>query len=187
MDNNPIPNNNQKKDYENVLDYKHYFLIYQNKPYKILISKRDNYITINHIDYEITLNNIELSQLSNLTMNSLNESYHFLINIFEQKKVCIDEIKKDELIKLSLNKEEKKLEIILTYKSNIKNKKSNNKFYKKNKNKISDPKNLSYLCNLPVCPYSPSDLDNSFTAFISVYDIIYLIYTDYNKSILAYN
>ena len=182
MDNNQNPNNNQKKDYENVLDYKHYFLIYQNIPYKILISKRDNYITINHKDYEIKLNNIELSQLSNLTMHSLNESYNFLINIFEQKNVCIDEIKENESIKLSLNKEEKKLEIILT-----KNKKNENKFYNKNKNKISDPKNLSYFCDLPICPYSLRDFDNSFTAFISVYVILYLIYTDDNKSIIAYN
>ena len=187
MDNNPIPNNSPKKDYENVLDYKHYFLIYQNKPYKILISKKDNYITISHINYEIKLNNIELSQISNLTMNSINESYCFLINIFEQKKVCMDEIKKNELIKLSLNLEEKKLEIILAYTINNKDKKSNGEIYNKNKNKIFNPKNLSYFCDLPVCPYSPRDFDNSFTAFMSVYDILYLIYTDYNKSIIAYD
>lgn len=182
MDNNSNPNNNLKKDYEKVSDYKHYFLIYQSKPYKILISKKEKYISINHINYEINLNNIDLSKLLNLTINSINESYHFLVNLFEQKKVSIDEIKKNESIKLQLNKEEKKLKIILSHKIN-------NKLYNKskNKNKASDPKNLSYFCDVPIFPYSPREFDNSFTSFISVYDIPYLIYSDYNSSIIAYN
>ena len=187
MDNNPNPNHDQKKDYENMLDYKHYFLIYQNKPYKILISKKGNYISISHINYEIKLNNINLSKLSNLAMNSINETYNFVINIFEQKKVYIDEIKKNETIKLILNKEETKLEIILKYTKNIN--KNNNIFYNKNKNKKfdRDPKNLSYFCDLPICPYTTLDFVNSFTAFTSVYDILYLIFNDYEKSIIAYN
>jgi hypothetical protein len=125
-------------------------------------------------------------------MNSINESYDFLIDIFEQKKVFINEIKRKESINLlliiNINKEEKKSEIILKYNSNIKNEKSKNHFYCKNKIKISaklEQNNLSYLCDLPICPHSYSN--DSFTSFTSIYDILYLIFSDFNRSILAYN
>ena len=45
---------------------------------------------------------------------------------------------------------------------------------------------MSYLCDLKGS-YSPYDFDNSFTIFISVYNILYLIYTDDKSSILDYD
>ena len=71
------------------------------------------------IRYETTFKNNELSMLTKQELNSIDEEYEFIINLFEDNKVSIKEIKKDDYISLKLKinnfNEEKEIELSLKY------------------------------------------------------------------------
>lgn len=71
------------------------------------------------------------------------------------------------------------------------NYKKNNDIQNNNKiNKIENkfnPNNIQLLNNLTKDSYSDYALDNTFTVFISIDNIIYLVYSNVKKSIIAYN
>ena len=50
-----------------------------------------------------------------------------------------------------------------------------------------NPKNIELLKDLVKDSKIKFDLDNTFCAFKSIYDILYLIYVDKNNSIICYN
>ena len=58
-----------------------------------------------------------------------------------------------------------------------------------NKNNIKEynPKNIQFINDLAKDSKIHYDLDNTFCAFKSIYDILYLIYVDKNNSIICYN
>ncbi len=118
-------NNNVKKSLD---EYEDYYLIKGNNAYKIIIKKLENEIQIKCKDYEIHLNNNDLSILTNSILNTIDETYEFIINIFERNKVTIKNIIFKKMITLSLkiniNNLEKDIEIILDYQK--KNKKLKN-------------------------------------------------------------
>ena len=212
---------------EDILKYDEFYLIKENNAYKIIIEKLKNEILIKYKNYEIKLNNNDLSILSKSIINTIDEAYQFIINIFEYNKVIIKEIIINKSIKLLLkiyiNNIEKDIEILLAYNKNnnymnenneikilrdeinllkeeIKMLKNNN--LKENKiNKIDDcikridnkdnniinPKNIEYLYDIVNDSYSDFYLANTFSIFKSINDILYLVYSNKNKSIIFYN
>ena len=98
------------------------FLIKENKIYKIIVAKQKNAIIIKCNNYMIFFNEQDLSLLTHIMFSDINKAYEFIINIFEENKVYIKEIKINNNMKLiMINKNEN--EIILSY-------------YKENKNLI---------------------------------------------------
>ena len=121
MDVNNTPKGNNLNQY--ILKYDEFYLIKENNAYKIKIGELKNQILIKCKNYEIKLNNNDLSILSKSIINTIDDAYQFMINIFEYNKVIIKEIKINESIKLLLKiyiyNIEKDIELLLTYKNNI--------------------------------------------------------------------
>ena len=96
-----------------------YYLTKDNTIYKVIVGKLNNTIIINCKRYETTFKNNELSILTKQELNSIDEEYEFIINLFEDNKVSIQEIKKDDYISLKLKinnfNEEKEIELSLKY------------------------------------------------------------------------
>ena len=136
-------NPNENKTCKNLLEYVEYNLIKNNNEYKIIIGKLKNEIIIKYRNYEIKLNYKDLSNLIKSKLNSNNEAYEFIINIFKQNKVDIIHNKTIKLLlKININNIEKEIEIILIYNKNkdIKINKLNNITFEY-KNIITNPKN----------------------------------------------
>ena len=215
-------NLNNNKNFENLFKYEVYYLIKENNVYKIKITKKENEIIINCKNYKFILNNNNLSIITKSISNNVEQIYEFIINIFEQNKVIIKDIKIHRSIKLTLKtytqKKEQDVEILLLYdindinnnyyklKNNIINLKdeinqlkkeiNNLKLLKNNNNsnlsnsnikKNSNPKEISFLKELTIDSFSGYDLRNTFEIFKSFNEIIYLVYTNRNKSIILYN
>ena len=225
MDVNNTPKGNNLNQY--ILKYDEFYLIKENNAYKIKIGELKNQILIKCKNYEIKLNNNDLSILSKSIINTIDDAYQFMINIFEYNKVIIKEIKINESIKLLLKiyiyNIEKDIELLLTYKNNIINNylKENNEInklkeeikllkedikilkdnLKENKinkndntlkkidinNNIRNPKNIEYLYDIINDSYSYFCLANTFSVFKSINDILYLVSSKENKSIILYN
>jgi len=78
------------------------FLIKENKIYKIIVAKQKNDIIIKCNNYMIFFNEKDLSLLTNIMFSDINKAYEFVINIFEENKVYIKEIKINKFMKLIL-------------------------------------------------------------------------------------
>ena len=100
-------------------NYQEFFLTKENKIFKILIIQRSNDIIIKHKNYEIKIFHKDLAILTKTVLNTTEDAYNFLLNIFDDDKVYIKEIIKNKQIKLLLNiyifNKEKKVEFILKY------------------------------------------------------------------------
>ena len=230
-DNYPSENNE-------IIEYKDFYLIKENIIFKIIVGIIGNKILIKSNNYFITFGLNDFKLLTKLLFNTINEAYEFIINLFEENKVIINNININKTIKLLLyiNNIEKNIEIILIYnkknKNNIINELNNNKLkndinilkdeiniLKKeinilksfhnnynlkdfNKNKIinnkefnkdyninfnTNPKDIKYSNDLIKDSYAYSCLDNTFSIFKSINEILYLIYANENKSIICYN
>ena len=215
---------------QDILKYEEFYLIKENNAYKIIIEELIDQILIKCKNYEIKLNNNDLSILSKSIINTIDEAYQFIINIFESNKVSIKETKINKSIKLILKiyiyNIEKDIEILLSYNKNnnlindytkenneikilkeeikllkeeINNLKENiiksNEINKinclkntdnKDKN-IINPKNIEYVYDIVNDSYSYLWIINTFSIFKSINDILYLVYSKQNKSIILYN
>ena len=219
---------NKNENYKNAIKYNEYFLIKENSIFRIIIRKIKNEILIKSRNYEIIFNFSTLLNITNLKFKTIEESYEFLINIFEENKATIKDINIYQSLKLLLNIDNKKdIEINLIYnrhnkhsiindlydkynkikmqlnqlidenallKNQIKNlqkdfNKSNNKniLISKNFKLNTNPKYIQILKNITKDSNGNCFLDNSFTVFKSINNILYLIYASDNKSIIAYN
>ena len=129
-------NLNNNKNFENLFKYEVYYLIKENNVYKIKITKKENEIIINCKNYKFILNNNNLSIITKSISNNVEQIYEFIINIFEQNKVIIKDIKIHRSIKLTLKtytqKKEQDVEILLLYDIND----INNNYYKLKNNII---------------------------------------------------
>ena len=132
-----------------ICDYEEYYLIKEKIGYKFIIGKRSNDIIIKCKNYELTLNNNDLPILIKSILNTIDDAFLFIINIFEENKVIIKDIVINKTITLLLNiyiyNRPKVIEIILLY-----NKKSNkdlmiNELIKNYNSNLK--KNISYLIN----------------------------------------
>ena len=227
----PSENNlNQNNLFETLYEYEDYYLVKDKNAYKVIIGKLRNEIVIRCKNYEIKLNNKDLTILTKSVLNTIEEAYQFIINIFEQNKVIIKDININKtinlLLKIYIFNIEKDIEIILVYnkqnkdliinelnnnynllKNDINNLKNEIEILKKEINIIkvnessnllvnneklkkenySNPKEIKFLKNLTNDSYCEWDLDNTFTLFKSIDEILYLIYATENKSIISYN
>ena len=98
-----ISNLNEYNIFENLFDYEEYYLIKEKTGYKFIIGKRSNNIIIKCKNYELIFNNNDLSILTKLILNTIDDAYLFIINIFEENKVIIKDITIDKTITLLLN------------------------------------------------------------------------------------
>ena len=202
MYNNLISKNSyfdNNKLYEKIYKNEEFYLIKEKKVYKIAIINRKDDIMIKCSKYEINLNNNDLSILIGIQFNKIEDIYDFIINIFKQKKVIIKDSLNNKsiqlLFKTKIFNKEKEFEINLINNDNNNNnlntkeinnnsKTQNSNIEKNNKN----PYNIHFLNDLINNSYSYySFLDNTFCLFKSLYESLYLIYTNINKSIISFN
>ena len=183
--------------FEDLINYQDYFLLKDNNIYKFIIGKNKAKVFIKSKNYIISFNQIELSIYIKKQINSLNESFNYIINIFEENKASIKKIIRNEEIQLTMRiGNERDIEIKLKYNKNnendnlilteIKKLKDDIKKLKKYQ-EIIGPKNIGLLSNLVDDSHAFIDLDNSFTVFKAINDILYLIYTNKNRSIISYD
>ena len=52
---------------------------------------------------------------------------------------------------------------------------------------FNNPKNIKLISNIENNSYSFIDLDNNFSVFNSINNILFLVYTTYNNSIIFYD
>ena len=106
---------NEKKE---LLDFKTFKIKYNNLDIDILIGKSKNEIVISSFYYEIKFSQNELSKLTKVIYDSLDESYEFIKNSFEQNKVYIKDMTNNKLTLViitydTIKIKEKKIEINL--------------------------------------------------------------------------
>ena len=96
-----------------------YHVINDHYGFQILLIKRKFDILIQIANYEIYLNEKELSELTSLNINSINEAFIFIIYTFENKNYTIKNIipKKSIILLMteSIFNEEKHVEITMNY------------------------------------------------------------------------
>ena len=193
----------------NIIDYQEYYLTKKNIIYKIIIGKNKNEIFIKSRVYFISLNCNDLSILTHIKFDSINEAYKYLINIFEENIVIIKDItfNKEMIIKIN-NENGKEIEITLLYnnenndiiiseirelkKEIVKLKVKNNKLemeIKKLKeyDENNNPKDIQLLSDIVDDSFAGSNIDNSFCIFNSINNILFLIYSNQKKSIICYD
>ena len=145
-----------------------------NKEFKLIILKNVKTIKIDDI-----LNENDIFQ----KFNKNNESFHKKTEKYEKNEIKIQK-------KSGKNIKQKVKDINYNNNNNIKEKIKLNKNIKKKKNnqyienKIKD---FQLLNEITKDSYSDYTLDNTFVVFTSIDDIIYVIYTNKNKSIISYN
>ena len=116
--NNIIPQMNE------ILEIKEYFLKKGNLSFMIIISKTRLNVTIKSISYEIKLTPNEFSMTANQLFKSVDELYLFIKNIFEKKKVIIQDMN-NRIMKLILGAYDmikggmKQIEVYLYSQNNI--------------------------------------------------------------------
>ena len=227
MDQNIIYKNEKEDDirFEKIYGYQEYYLIKENNAFKIIIEKTSNNIIIKCRNYEIKFNNRDLSLLTKVEFKTIDDSYDFINNIFEENKVIIQEIKNYYFIKLILkihiNHEEKNIEITLlrndkseiftlneiiyNYKellNDVNILKEKYKILEKEVENISNPiieeiddfsnitldnYNIQYKKEITYDSFANTALDNTFSIFKSIEDILFLIYSNKDKSIITLN
>ena len=110
---------------ENYIDYEEYYLIEQKVGYKFIIIKYSNKIIIKCKNYRIILNNKDLSLLTKSNLNTIDDAYLFIINIFERNEVNIKNIEINHsitlLFKIYVCNKSKDIEMKLSYKKTNKN------------------------------------------------------------------
>ena len=211
MGNTTLSINSKKeiKSLYNLIEYEEYFLIKENNVFKFIIEKEYNNIIIKCQNYEKRININDLSILNKSLFKNIDDAYEYINNLFENNKVNIKDIHINKSIKLTIFIDNKKnTEIVLVY-----NKKNKNNIINELKNKYKDinneinylknelnilkkemPKlknnnlrNIKFINDLSIDSYAYTTLDNTFSTFKSIDNILYLIYANQNKSIISYN
>jgi len=206
---NSFINIETSKNLEESLDFQEYFLIKDNIIYKIMIVMNNNYITIITRNYINVLTLNKLSSITKTKFNNIDDGYKYIINLFEDNKIIIKNIIKKDFVNLIFNLDNKtEIEIVLFYNNQHKNilvdkinylltevkllkernKILNDEIEKLKKYNIKDnPKDLKICLDVVTDSYASTTIDNSFTVFKSINEILYLIYANENKSIISYD
>ena len=205
-------NIDSNKENSNDITYQEFFLFKDNNIYKIIIEKYNDKISISSGNYYKNYVLNELSKLFKIDFFSLDNAYKYLIDLFEDFKVSINnKIKyKHILINFSLSNE-KNIEInleyeemhqnnlifdnikklkeeikILEFKNNLLEKKINS-INQNNLNQNKTPMNIKLLYSIEEKGYADYGLDNSFAVFNSFNDVLYLVYSTKKKSMICYD
>ena len=156
---------------ENNIYIKEYIIINENSEYKIKIEKKENEIIIESENYEIKLNKENLFLLFgnyNNLINDIDKIYKFIIKLFNRNKVQIKNITNISMV------------LVFTY--------ENYKYFELNlKQKLNISINIEFLLNISCDAYASSTLDNTFTVFESIDNILYIIFASIKKSIICYD
>jgi hypothetical protein len=83
-----------------ILDKREYKLTKDDITYNISINKTDELLLIRCQCYEIKLTITDLTKLTKIFLDNLNDGFKFLLDIFENDKVIIEEVEKNKMIKL---------------------------------------------------------------------------------------
>ena len=154
----------------------------------ILIKKEKNDISSDYIENnEKGLKLLEINE---------NKKYKKIEELESQLKEIILENKKLKEININILKENKELEIV--YNQEIKNKEKYINSIKKLKKELeekdeiikayrSNPDNIQFKEDLTSDSYTTQSLDNSFSVFKATNDLLYLVYSNNNKSIISIN
>jgi predicted DNA-binding protein YlxM (UPF0122 family) len=93
-----IKNPNKKSEFkEDILIKKEFTLKYLSDFYEIIIGKTQNNIIFQSSYYKLKLSLENLSSLTNIIFKSIDDSFEFIENIFNQKKSYIKNISSDEM------------------------------------------------------------------------------------------
>ena len=155
---------NEEKD-EKILDSRKYKINYQNDYIKILVSKTKNNIILSYSYYEIKFNQDNLFFLTKIKFKSINESFEFIVDSFNNNKVLIKQVTSEFIIlniTYNINSKEKTIDIYLNenledkdklikklFQNNIKLEKEIDKLKENNKNIIEENNRLkSDIANL---------------------------------------
>ena len=117
--NSSLTPNGSTLNTDKILEYEEYYLIKGNNGYKFIIAKTEKEIIIRSKNYEIKVNNNDLSILTQAILYSIDDAYLYIINLFEQNKVNLKEIKINKSMTIMINiyiyNKLKEIEIILLY------------------------------------------------------------------------
>ena len=164
-----------------LFEYEKFYLIKENNEYKIIIQKRKEDILIDCENYEKKIGADDISKIFNLKFTTLDEAYKFTIKIFEEKNVYIKEIIINKIIRLEFKKN-KDIELILVYNKELK-KEINNEYSED----TSSPPDLHSVNDFKIDSSTRGYCDNTFCVLKSINNIMYLIYSTKNKSIISYD
>ena len=201
----------KRNDLEEII-YQEFFINKNNIIYRITIEKNKNEILISSGDYYKIFNLQEISILINDNFYSLDNAYNFLIDLFEDNQISVNNKIKYKYIIISLSlPNDKNIEIKLEYVPNHKNSlihnyikelkeeintlKNKNNLLEEEINKIKQkvvdknkpPTNVKLLYTVEEMGYADYGLDNTFVVFNSFNDILYLVYSTIYKSIICYD
>ena len=127
-------------DIQNKNNIKEYSIKKNNKIYKFLIrkSKQENNIIIKTVDYKIKLGLKELIKITKIYLESIEDAYNLILNLFDSNKVSIKDSLNEKILIISLkiynnikNKEDDIL-INIPIRNNKKEKLLNDIYYKYN-------------------------------------------------------
>ena len=198
-----------------MIDFEEFFYMKEEYIYKIMILKHKSEITIECKSYKASYSLNDLSILFKREFNNIDHAYESIINIFDENNFSIVDPVKNKTIKLVIEISNNiSIQIVLIYNKNNKNfilneintlkneidalkketeilKQENNK----NINEINELKSninneindIKLLSDIADDSYAYIDLDNTFSAFKSIDNILYLIYADREKSIISYD
>ena len=158
-------------------------------------SIEEGYKYINSIfeENKIKIKNVTINKKIELELN-LDLNKDIIINLIYQKdnkNIIVDEFKelKMEIYGLKeeincLKKEIKELKAINSFKNINRDK---DKIETNDDHNMNEIKNIQILKEFNIDSFTDCYLDNTFTVFKSVNDILHLIYTDRNNSIISYD
>ena len=202
---------------ESILKIDEYYLLYDKTIYKLNLCQMKYNISIKYKKYEIKLNLNEISSLIKNRFSSIEESYEYISDLFDGKKVYIDSIKEKSSMNLSLQisqgfAKSDKIEIKLIYnkdKSNLLLEELNNKikelsqYVKEDKKELNSlkkeaknmkimqnnqiPKDIQYQNDVATDSFAGFSYEDSFTVFKSINNILELVYATKDKSIFVYD
>ena len=208
-------NINKSKEKMNEIYYQEFFIIKGNNIHKIILEKNNNKISISSGNYYKNYNLKELSMLFKINFPSINDAFNYLVDLFEDYKVNINnKIKYKEIILDFSIINSENIEIKLEYEKNHQNNFITNKVIKleneikilKNKNDILEkeinsikqikvskenqkkaPTNIKLLHSIEEKSYADYGLNNTFAVFNSFNGILYLVYSTKKKSMICYD
>ena len=139
---------------EDIVIKKEYKINYYSNILKIIIAKTKYNVIIRSSYYELKYNINDLSILTKIKFNSIDEAYEFIDNIFNQNKYYIKDISSDQIILIIktydvIKGKEKNIELYLTENFDNKNYLIKELFNKYNKieNEIDSIKNVNKITN----------------------------------------
>ena len=111
------------ESYEKISEYQEFHIIKNNNIFKFTIIKKHNIIIIKYNNYHYQFNNYDLSQLTKSIFDTIDKAYEFIIDIFEENKVIINDLIKYKSLKLLLrpNNNIQNFELVLLYNKNNQN------------------------------------------------------------------